>query len=497
MKRTRFHPSLAEWVLPGVAGVFLCSAIPAPADVENLSRYAKGLLEQREGDKLWNPGDKDPAREHYRRALEHYEAIRTDDPDSFTVAERTASLQLNGFEDLAGASKILRDFAKAHPEDLASQLYYTNFLRQTSPRDAMARKVAREILTAANERFPHTPEVFTRLIQLCEEDEEHEASLVIFRAELDAAHADPGVWVALIPVARNLIPGDDPEYQPTLDTLHQRALRDGVRDATIARQVSDYYRELGQLDESITSLQKHIAAVPNSLELRTRLGLLLVAAERADEGRKVLEDTVAIDPDYVYAHRALARLYEKSGDLAKARHHQSEVLRVESGAASDFLELAGKYLEANDPHQARLLLERARFDHPENAAVAARLAMATLRDGETAEAARIFRQAEALAKDSADPELQEFLGPAFQIDFASALREAGDLPAAEERLRSAARNAPEDKPAQGAQALRELARLWLDQDKNHGPAVSLLKRAEGLDPGNEETAALLERAQKK
>ena len=492
-----FHPTLAAWILRGVAGVFLVSAVPSLADVENLSRYAKGLLAQREGNKIWDPENKEPALEFYGTALEQFDAIRAADPDSFTVAERTASLQLNRFKNLPAASKILRDFAKGHPAELAPQLYYSDFLRQNAPRDAMARKTAREILGAANERFPHTPNVFTRLIQLAEEAEDREGSLVLFRAEMASEENDSAAWVALIPLARNLIAGDDPEYRPTLDTLHERALRDGVSDPTIARRVSDYYREEGRLDEAIAALQKHITAVPNSLELRTRLGLLLVSAKRLDEGRQVLEDTVAIDPDFVYAHRALAGLFQKSGDLEKSRHHQSEVLRVAGGTAGDFLALANKYLEAENPHQARLLLERAQFDHPENAAVAARLAIATLRDGDTKTASRVFRQAEALAEESQDPEVKEFMGPDFQIEFARALRDAGDLASAETRLRSAARMAPEDKPAEGALALRELARLWLDQGKNQGPAISLLKRAQSLDPGNAETEALLERARKK
>ena len=52
-------------------------------------------------------------------------------------------------------------------------------------------------------------------------------------------------------------------------------------------------------------------------------------------------------------------------------------------------------------------------------------------------------------------------------------------------------------PVAQAPEVRELARLWLDQNKNQSAAVSLLKRAESLDPGNEETKSLMERAKGK
>ena len=209
---------------------------------------------------------------------------------------------------------------------------------------------------------------------------------------------------------------------------------------------------------------------------------------------RTLQETLEIDPDQALAHRALSQYYARNEQPEQALHHSAEVLRILGGAPEDFLELANQYLDLEKPHQARLLLERARFDHPENPAVAARLAIATLRDGDTTEAARLFRQTEALAKESADPEAKEFLDADFQLEFATSLRQGGDLAAAEGRLRSAIRGISPEEPKKSARALRELARLWIDQKKNLAPAASLLKRAESLDPGNAETKALLERA---
>ena len=458
--------------------LLLLAATPSLADVATLSSYAKGIFAEKEGEQ--------------EEARTHFEATLAADPDSFTVAQRTAQHQ-----ELAAASKTLRTYANKHPTHLGSQLHYADFLRENAPDDAMAEKVALSTLTAAHERFPHTPAIYSRLISIHEENDNREASLALFRAELEADDHDPFRWVSLIQLTRTLLPADDPEYQSTLDDLHARARRDGIAQASIARRVSDYYRDQGKTQLAIDTLTDHIHEVPDSLTLRTRLGLLLLSSKQEVAGVNMLEKTIAIDPDQTYAHRALAKYYERQDEMDKALHHEAEALRATGGDPLAFIDLANRYLENEQPHPARLLLEKARFDHPEHPAIMARLAIATLRDGDTKGAAQLFRQAEALARDSKDPSMKEFLDASFQIEFSHSLRDAGDLPAAETRLREAIRGISDEEPLQAAQALRELARLWLDQNKNRGPASALLRRAEALDPDNAETAELLERSKKK
>lgn len=442
---------------------------------DNLAAFARGLYAER-------TGDHDTARQQLETVLEA-------DPGSYYLARRTARLQ-----DPATASGTLRRYARTHPDHLPSQLYYADYLEQTAPRDAAARATAIEMLEAANERFPHTADVFSRLINLYENAERTDESRALFRAQFEAPKAGPYHWMSLAPIARTLLPGDSPELAEKLDLIALKTAETGIAIPEAARTVSDYYRSTGRIDEAIATLRKHVGAVPQSLELRTRLGMLLLYAGRDEEAEASLLETLSIDPKQVMAHKVLGQFYADRGDTARSLHHRAEVLKIGGGDPDAFLQLADEYLEAGQPHPARLLLEKARFDHPEHAGIAARLAVATLRDGDTAGAADLFRQAEALAKDSGDPDDLRFLGPDFQMEFAGSLRDAGDLEAAEARLRSAAKNTPADRPKDQARAFRELARLWLDQDKNHGPAASLLQRALSLDPGNAETKALLERA---
>jgi predicted Zn-dependent protease len=462
--------------------LILASPLHAENQRAKLSQFAKGVYAEQNQD--------------HQGARKLYEASLADAPHTYYLARKTSTSQL-ATNDLPAASGTLRHYAQEHPDHLDSHIDYADFLNQYTPRDATARNTAIETLERANKNFPHTSAVFSPLINLYENNEEPDKSRALLRAQFDAPEAGPFHWMSLAPIVRTLLPSDSPELPERLETIALKTAETGIEFPSAVRSVSDYYRKTGRLAEAIVVLQKHVEAVPNSLELRTRLGLLLIYADRTEEAEASLLETLSIDHDQVLAHKALAKLYADAGDIDKSLHHRSEVLKIAGGDPQDFLELANEYLKNEQPHPARLILDNARFDHPKHVGIATRLAIATLRDGDTEIATLQFRLAEALAKDSKDPDDKKFLGANFQLEFAGALRDAGDLPAAESRLREAVRNTPPEKPKQAARALRELAKLWLDQDKNHSPATSLLKRAASLDPDNEETAALLERARKK
>jgi predicted Zn-dependent protease len=449
---------------------------------KNLALYAKGIFAELEGDT--------------KTARKHFEATLASDASSFTLARKASNFQLAD-DDLPSAAKTLRTYADSQPGHLQSHLYYADFLEQYASRDAIAQQAVTELLIGANERFPNEYGVYTRLINLHENLGENEKSRAVFNAQFEVEGAGPQHWMSLGPIARTLLPGDSPELKEKLDLIAAKTVETGVGIPMAARSASDYYRKTGRMEEAIAVLQKHLEIQPDSLALRTRLGLLQLYAKQVDEGLKTLQETLQIDPDQILAHRSLAHYHARNDQAEKALYHSAEVLRIAGGAPEDFLELADQYLELKKPHEARLLLEKARFDHPESPALAARLAIATLRDGDTTTAARLFRQAEALAKESDDPTDKEYLDADFQLEFAGSLRAAGDIAAAESRLRDAIRGIPPEQPKKAARALRELARLWIEQDKNLAPAASLLKRAESLEPGNAETKELLEKAKGK
>lgn len=421
--------------------------------------FARGVLaEQR--------GDDDAAAAAFERA-------RAADPDALPLMLRVATRR-QAAGDLAGASTLHREFAERHPERLDAQLLYADFLREASPDDDFASRLAGEVLDRALQRFPGTLALLQRRFRVHEALGERERSRALF----EQVAARPDDALAALEMARTLFAKDDAAARDRIDTLLRDACRRRPGDRALARAASEHFRTSGRLPEAIDTLAAHAAADPSSLELRVRLGLLQLAAERTAEGEATLLAVVAIDPRLALAHRALAKFYRQRERAAEARHHAAEALHVRGGAPADFLALAEEFLAAGQPREARLLLEKAAFRHPADPALAARLAVATRRDPDRrATAARLFREAEALSGPDGPA-----ADPVFLQEFAEALLESGQTAAAEDRLRLAIRRFPADRGRETAAALRRLAAIWQEGRRHEEAARALLQRADALDP---------------
>ena len=280
-------------------------------------------------------------------------------------------------------------------------------------------------------------------------------------------------------MARTLFPKDDLKAQARVDELLKGACEREPRNPVLARAASEHFRTTGRLPEAVEMLAKHVEAVPSSLDLRTRLGILQLAADREKEGEQTLLEVVAIDNNQGLAHQSLAKLYRKQERAKEAREHGAQALKVRGGDVSAFIELADEFLAADLPRDARLLLEKAMFYHPSDAEVAVKLAVASRRDPESREqASRLFREAESLSTEKDGPASD----PVFLTEFAECLLEAKQTKAAEDRLRTAIRTYPPDQKKETAIALRRLAAIWQSEKRNEEGAKSLLQRANALDP---------------
>jgi predicted Zn-dependent protease len=294
-------------------------------------------------------------------------------------------------------------------------------------------------------------------------------------AALEPGHSQT---LAAVEMARTLFPKDDAEARERVDGLFRRACDHQPANPVLARAASEHFRTSGRLPEAIEMLAAHTAADPSSLALRIRLGILMLAAERTEEGEKALLDVLAIDSRQALAHQSLAKLYRKLDRVSEARPHAAEALKIRGGDPSEFVALADEFLAADLPREARLLLEKAVFFNPSDAALLVKLAIAARRDPESRGAAsRLFREAESMSGQdgpAADPE--------FLREFAESLLEGGQTKAAEERLRLAIRAYPAEKKKETAAALRRLAGVWTAEQRNTEAANALLQRADSLDP---------------
>lgn len=433
--------------------------LAATCRAEPRAGYARGVLEELRGNGA-------------AAELAFVEALE-EDPDAWPVLLKVAGYRWAA-KDLEGASTLYREFAHAHPERLEAQFAYADFLRDSTPGDDFAAKLGCEVLETSLEKHPDNLEVILRLFRFYEQRGMRDRSLALY----ERVGGRDGAALATAEMARTLFPSDDEKQRGKLDVVLERAFEAAPEDPVVARRASEHFRKTGRLEKAIEILARHTEADPSSLELRIRQGILLLAAKREDEGEESLEEVLVIDPNQALAHQTLAKLFRRQERFDEARPHAAELLKLRGGSADDFKELADEFLVAEMAREARLLLEKGLFEHPDDGEIAAQLAVATRRDPETRDqAVRLFREAESVSGKQGPASEPEFLR-----EFAECLLEADQVAAAEERLRMAIRAYPAEAKKETAAALRRLAGIWTEAGRNEAAAKALLDRAEALDP---------------
>lgn len=404
-----------------------------------------------------------------------FEKALAQDPEAWPLVTRVADRKA-AEGDIESASLLYRDFARRHPERLEAQLRYADFLRETSPDDDFAAKLAGETLEKALKNHPGDLTLLRRLFRTYEQRGMREKSLALF--DQVSATEGSGAALAAAEMARNLFPGDDVAAREKIDAIFRRAMESEPADPVLARAASEHFRESSRLPEAIEMLESHVAAAPVSLDLRVRLGVLYFAAKQDENGVRCLNEVLEIDPRQALAHQSLAKFHRLGGDAALAMPHAAEVLKIRGGEPDEFVRLAEEFRQAGEVRQARLLLEKGIFDHPRDAEIAVLLAVLSREDPETrALAAGRFREAEALSGPDGPA-----AKPEFQMGFAEFLIESGDTLAAEKRLQGAIRAIPRESTREYAAALRKLAGLWEKENRNASAAAALRARADAADP---------------
>jgi predicted Zn-dependent protease len=401
-------------------------------------------------------------------AAAHFENARLADPTAAPLVERGVS-RLLASGDRSAAIALYREFAASRPDDLPAQIGYADFLTEQGRGDSLALKLATETLDAALGKNPGQPELIRRLVAL----DRSRGDILIEQLP----PADPAATLLFAELSRSLHDSEDATIRAEIDRRFLLTLESHPENPTLARAASLHFRETDRPDQAIDILKRHTGAAPWSLDLRVRLGILEFDAKRDADGESTLKELLTIHPKHALAHQALAKFYRLRDQPEPAARHAGEWLKIRGGSATEFLKLADERLAAGDPREARLLLERAVFDHPEDAELRMKLAIATHRDPETrARAPRLFREAEG---DLAEAKSAD---PAFLTASAEAMIEAGQSKAGEERLRAAIRAYPPSAKKETAAALRRLATLWTAENRNADAARALLSRADSLDP---------------
>jgi predicted Zn-dependent protease len=438
--------------------LLLCSTVFVSAEKSPRLEFAYGVLAESRGDA--------------EEAAVRFENARAADPLALPLVRRAVTRRM-GEGNRAAAVALYRDLATARPAELPIQLGYADFLEEQGRGDALALKLSGDTLEAALKQHPAHPEIIRRLFQHAQRAGDQPRQIAL----LDSLPPDDPESVLLYAsLSRSLFDAGDSAAREKVDQRFLQAMDSHPESRALARAASEHFRDTGRTQQAIDLLKRHIAAAPSSLELRTRLGILCFAAKRDAEGESALKEVLAIHPRQALAHQSLAKFYRLRDQADPARFHAGELLKIRGGSPAEFIKLADEWLAADEPKQARILLEKAVFDAPDNPDLIRKLAIATRRDPETRDsAARLFRQAEATQPAPAAPE------PAFLIESAEVLIASGQSKAAEDRLRAAIKSYPPEAKRETAAALRRLALLWETEKRHPDAARALRQRADALD----------------
>jgi len=272
------------------------------------------------------------------------------------------------------------------------------------------------------------------------------------------------------------------EDYETVITYGLRALEAAPNRPGVHHEIGRALVRLKRYTEAIDHLQKELAIAPTAATYYL-LGQVYQSLDQTDEAKAYYEGSLAADPNYTNAHYALARIYVKRKEPAKAKTYMEAFKRCSARDITEqkdrsrrfeeavalrrelsklYLEAERLYRERRDVAAGEYLLRRAVELGPDNVPAATQLAGLYRDMGRVAEAIAVLRRAtEAKPKDAV-----AWLNLGILYRFEKRFGEA------EAALRKAIRLRPDHHGG-----YQELARLYLMADVKLAEARALARRA--------------------
>jgi tetratricopeptide (TPR) repeat protein len=130
-----------------------------------------------------------------------------------------------------------------------------------------------------------------------------------------------------------------------------RAVELGPSPASVYLDLSMAERTLGDPDAEWRALEGALAADPQSVPTRNRMGKILVDAGRPDEAKPIIEEIIRLRPRAARPHVYMAQIEVRLGNLDEARRHWR--IASELGAGTPIGEMATQALERLDESGGR------------------------------------------------------------------------------------------------------------------------------------------------
>jgi tetratricopeptide (TPR) repeat protein len=439
-------------------------ALPGP----DLARYSAAVLLEREG--------------RIEEALAHYKAVLRADPSQASLAQHVASLAMQHSE-AASALQILKDLVAAKPELPSSHLALAKFLTTYFAEDPFQKGEPARILSSALTRFPDSAEVYQAAIADALRLNQRDSAIALLAKARSRPVKDSSYWLTLGRVAQEIFPLAHPSlrevHRAEVNPFFAKALSLATSDTSVLHAVSQYYVVSNQLVDAtqVTEQLLKLHRTPATLKLLARL---YESADREEDGAKLLEEYLAMEPDDAEIHRQLASYYVEHRAFTTAVPHLDALVRLGGGRAQDYLSLGFVLLQCNERDRALQISQRALTLFPNNAQFVLLHADCLRMAGRLREALTDYEKAETLGKAMQ----AELLDASFYSTWADMLQTDKRYDEAGKKYQRAISLVPESEPQRAAGILNNLGYMWLELGRNLDQAGDFIARAVKLDPEN-------------
>ncbi len=428
---------------------------------EALARYAEGIMAEYEG-------GAGAASASYRKVL----AI---DPANLELALAVAGERLRE-EDFAGALAVVKDVAKARPDDAMPQFVLADIYWNHLQKRELAEKYAKKAYALS----PGEPDALGLLWDIFWRTGQRAAAKALLDTAARRAETRGDYWATVAGLLwwTHSVSGkkEEEEGDRRRRLLALEKTVEFSEEAEILVKAGDIHSRFKEKPEAVGAYRKAYRADPAYPNAAEKFGAALVIAGENDEAYLILAEVVKKNPGHLLACDQLVVYAAEKGDVEAELLYRQQALSLDGDNFLRHRKLIDRFLEEGKYELAIVYLQQAMSRFPRSGLFPYLLGMTLVRAERAAEAVPFFGEAQADFLLRGTP-LED---ADFYYEYAVAAEKAG-LP---ERSEELLEKAIEVSGGGHSMSCNYLAYTWIDKNERLEEAEGLLAVALEKEPGN-------------
>ena len=397
------------------------------------------------------------------------------DPGFTSLSVEVAEYLLRG-GDTAEALSILKDAAKAAPDEDAPTLALAGIYLRQLQKPSLAEKFALHAL----ERNPNSPSIYETLWEVYRSTGQNQKIESLLQKASRHENSDYLYWLGIADIRiRDSSRANGKSSASKLDQItslvDKAAKLTGGNPDAIAK-TADYYVLCKQTGPAKELYRKALSTNNRLPGIREKLTDCLIQEGDHAEAAKILEEIIKDNPLHLAAYDQLARIQLDLGNPAAAINNMRQAILLAPVEPRRQEEIIHTAFRAGDYETALQFSIEGEKKFPFLIGFTLLRAVALSHKQDHAAALLTFERTLVEASISSP----EILDAAFFISYGSAAEKAGDTVKAAELLKRAIAL----DPLNSAEACNYLGYMWADRNENLAEAERLILQAIHLDPSN-------------